>query len=153
MGRLGQVLETREGIALIAMRANAQCGDCNACAMGQNDETQTIEAINDVDARAGDMVEFDMAVPSLLKAAFIAYTIPLITMVGGIALTNYGLKAAGMTGNPDFLSAAAGFVVLFITLVVIRKFDGRMKNSRKFMAKIDRITEPSNQEVCINVKG
>ncbi|OPL07968.1 MAG: hypothetical protein AVO33_02505 [delta proteobacterium ML8_F1] len=152
MGRIGQVIEIQGDIAFVAMRANAQCGDCNACSMGQNDDTQTIEALNEVNAHVGDLVEFDMEIPSLLSAAFIAYTIPLITMVGSIALSHYGLKALGIESNRDFYSAMTGFLVLFITLKVIRKFDSRMKESRKFMAKISRIEELSNQEVCVNVK-
>ena len=152
MGRIGKVVKSKNDVAVVSMRANNGCGDCNACGNGANDSEQLIDAINDIGAMIGDTVEFDMEIPSLLGAAFIAYTIPLITMVGSIALSIFIFKKNGLTENIELYASIIGFVALFLTLVVIRLFDGKMKKSKRFMAKINRVVIKFNQEVFLNVK-
>jgi|LGVE01.1.fsa_nt_gb sigma-E factor negative regulatory protein RseC len=152
MGRIGKIINLNDDVAVVSMQANDGCGDCDACSHGSNDSVQVMDAINNVGAKLGDTVEFDMEIPSLLSAAFIAYVIPLITMVGSIALSIFIFKNNGYTKNAELYASIIGFVTLFLTLLVIRLFDGKMKESKRFMAKINRVVIKSNQEVFLNVK-
>ncbi|MCD6434863.1 MAG: SoxR reducing system RseC family protein [Clostridiales bacterium] len=150
MAKIGKVVKLEYDVAVISMKANAGCGDCNACALGSDDSDQVIDAINNIGALIGDTVEFDMEISSLLGAAFIAYIIPFITMVGSITLSIYFKKQINFNGNIELNALIIGFVTLLLTLVVIRLFDGKMKKSKRFMAKINKVVIKSNQEVFLN---
>jgi sigma-E factor negative regulatory protein RseC len=147
MPRVGKIIEMHEDVALISMKANDGCDGCEACSHGANDAEQELEAINKLGAELGDTVEFDMEIPSLLSAAFIAYTVPLLTMVGSIMISVYSFRAIGMDKYSELLASIIGFTTLFLTYVVIRKFDTRMKESKRFLAVITRIVIKSKQEV------
>lgn len=150
MGRIGKIVKIDNDIAIISLTMNDSCGECNSCSHGSNDSVHDIEAINNVGAAMGDKVEFDMEIPSLLKAAFIAYTIPLITMVGSIALSVFLLKNNGYEKNVELYATIIGFVVLVLTLLSIRLFDNKIKDSKKFMPNIIKVIERCNKEVYIN---
>jgi len=152
MGRIGKIVKMNEDVAVISIKANDGCGDCDACSHGSNDSVQVLDAINKIGAMMGDTVEFDMEISSLLGAAFIAYVIPLITMVGSIALSISIFKNTGYAQNAELYASIIGFGTLFLTLLVIRLFDDKMKESKRFMAKINRVVIKSNQEVFLNVK-
>ncbi|MEA3422630.1 MAG: SoxR reducing system RseC family protein [Bacillota bacterium] len=152
MGRIGKIINLNDDVAVVSMHANDGCGDCNACSLGADDSVQIMDAVNNIGAKLGDTVEFDMEIPSLLSAAFIAYVIPLITMVGSIALSIFILKNNGYIKNAELYASIIGFVTLFLTLLVIRLFDDKMKKSKRFIAKINRVVIKSNQEVFLNVK-
>ena len=152
MARVGKIIDINDGVAWIAMAANEACDGCEACGHGSNDTEQKIEALNELDAEVGDTVEFDMTIPSLLGAAFIAYTVPLLTMVLSIFLTIVILKGLGFGNNAELIASLIGFFTLFMTYVVIRKFDPRMRDSKRFMATITRIVIKSKQEVFLNVE-
>jgi len=150
MGRIGKVVRLDNDIAIISLMMNDSCGECNSCSHGSNDSVHDIEAINNVGAVVGDKVEFDMEITSLLKAAFIAYTIPLITMVGSIALSIFFLKSNGYEKNVELYATIIGFTVLFLTLLSIRLFDKKIRDSKKFMPNIIKIVEKYNKEVFID---
>lgn len=152
MARVGKVVLVQDGVARISVRANESCDGCEACGHGSNDSIQFVEAMNTIDAEEGDTVEFDMEIPSLLSAAFIAYTVPLLTMVGAIFVTLKLMQASGQALNAELTASLVGFATLFVTYVVIRKFDPRMRQSRRFLAVIHRIVIKSNQEVFLNVE-
>ncbi|MBN2260835.1 MAG: SoxR reducing system RseC family protein [Clostridiales bacterium] len=152
MPMMGKIININDDIAEISMQANAACGDCNACSHGTNDSKHNVEAINSIDAKLGDTVEFDLEVPSMLGAAFIAYTIPLITMVGSIAISLFIFKNMGNDFNGELYASLIGFTTLILTLGIIKLFDKKMKDSKRFMAKITKVVINSNQEVFFNVK-
>lgn len=152
MARVGKIVGMQEDLALISVRANEACDGCEACGHGTNDSEQHLEALNSVGADVGDTVEFDMEISSLLSAAFIAYTIPLLTMVGGIYLSLILFRSWGMEGLSELFATLVGFVTLFLTYVIIRKWDPKMRESKRFSAVITRIVIKSNQEVFLNVE-
>lgn len=147
MPRVGKIAKVHDGLAMIRFKANEACEGCEACGHGADDSEKELEAINNLGAEVGDTVEFDMEVPSLLSAAFIAYTIPMLVMLGTILISFFIFRSMGTVEHGDLYSIAIGFVALFLTYMVIRKFDPKFKASKRYFAVITRIVIKEDQEV------
>jgi len=152
MDRIGQVIEltTTSGFAIVQMRRHAACGDCGACQMGEEKLDLQIEALNHAEATIGDWVVIELGHQSVMKAAFIAYTIPLMVLVTSIAA---GIPFFNLFFKKDLSELLAFCLGVFLTgicYVVIRQFDQRFKRDGKFQSIITRIV--SEQESIDEMK-
>ena len=70
---------------------------------------------NTIGAKVGDRVEINMETVNVLKAAFIAYTIPLLALLLGTVSTFYGLKAINITNNVEIISGGSGLIFTILS--------------------------------------
>ncbi len=136
MNRQGKVIKIDKNKALVKLMKHSACGDCGACHLGEENMDITIEAINDLGANIGDKVEVNMAAPNVLRAAFIGYGIPLISLILGILLGKIFLDTIGFGGNIELFSFLIGIIFLAITYLVIRINEDNFKKSEKYVSKI-----------------
>lgn len=117
----GIVVEKSADKAIVSIVRHSACAGCGACGMASESSKVKIEAINTADANVGELVSIDMKNPNLLKAAFIAYGIPLLVLIAGVLSVGPGLNAIGYRGDSEI---AAGVVSLLLTgaaYLIIRK--------------------------------
>jgi sigma-E factor negative regulatory protein RseC len=152
MDRVGQVvaLTPQEGFAIVQMRRHAACGDCGACQLGEENLDLQIEALNHASAKVGDWVVIELGHQSVMKAAFIAYTIPLMVLVASISLGILVFSQFFEKDLAELLAFGLGVVLTGICYVVIRQFDQRFKKEGKFQSIIARVV--SEQESIEEMK-
>lgn len=98
MRQTGVVVSTNENIAILKMQRHSACGSCGGCGMGSEDsKNMQIEVVNRIGASKGDFVEVDVSTPNILKAAAIAYVIPLMVLFLGIVISSKVLTAINYT--------------------------------------------------------
>ncbi len=132
MDRVGRVVELiDQSTAKVLMQKHTDCGKCGACGLGRDMDITTL-ADNNVAANVGDMVEMTMETKNILSAAFIMYTIPLITLLLGIFI---GSKV--FASNTEGLSLILGFAFLVITYFLIKK--NEKKYIKKYKAVITKV--------------
>ncbi len=132
MDRIGKVVElVDQSTAKVLLQKHTDCGKCGACSMGRDMDIATL-ADNGVGANVGDMVELTMETKNVLSAAFIMYTIPLITLLLGIFI---GSKV--FTTNTEGYSLILGFAFLVITYFLIKKKE--KKYIKKYKAVITKV--------------
>ncbi|MFZ5966025.1 MAG: SoxR reducing system RseC family protein [Bacillota bacterium] len=127
--------------AKILMRRHSACGDCGACQHGKENMEMTLIAMNDIDAKIGDMVEVNLETQNVMGAAFIVYVIPLITLLIAIMGSSFLLRKIGFTKNIDVYAAIIGFIFMAVSFIVIRSFEGSFKNNKKYVPTITKIIE------------
>ncbi len=115
----------------VSFNRSPACAGCKACAEGKKENEMVIEAYNDCNAKLGDTVEVSIEDSFVLKATFIMYVIPLITMFIGFLIGNL---------HSQLTSFITGIVFLAITYSVIRMNEHRFQN-RNFTAKAVKIVE------------
>jgi len=131
MKRYGRVIETDGINAKILLKRHAACGECGACQAGKENMEIQVIAINDANAKVGDMVEIDMATPNVLNAAFLAYGIPFIALVLGIYISSKFVE--------ELFAMVIGFLSLGISYIFIKLYEKKIKGSDKYTSHITKI--------------
>jgi sigma-E factor negative regulatory protein RseC len=113
------------------------CSSRHSCSADTKGQEREVEAINVVGAKVGDRIQISIKTGSLLKATFLLYIFPVISMLcGGLAGNRLGAYM-GLDPSP---AAALGAAISFLgAMVVVRMRAGRMALKLEYRPKITRI--------------
>lgn len=140
MKQCGVVTENKITTAKVLIQRHSSCGSCKACKMGHEDVKLEIEAINKANAEVGQWVEVAMDEQSLLQAAFIAYAMPLMTLLLGIIFGSKLLSFFDVVRYHEIFTALIGFSLMALTFLGIKKREKVIKTKKKFMPVITTVT-------------
>ncbi|SHH13937.1 SoxR reducing system RseC family protein [Tepidibacter thalassicus] len=140
MRQTGVVVDKNENMAILKIQRHSACASCGACGMGSGESKDiTIEALNKADANIGDFVEVDINAPNVLKAAIIAYVIPLFMLLVGIIVSDKILKFINYNKNIETMSAIIGFGFMVMAFVIIKVYEPRLKKSEEYIPIITNV--------------
>lgn len=129
MEESGTVVALEGGTARVRLLRRATCDKCGMCGMGQRPEV-VVEVPNTAGAAPGDEVRLRVEDSSLLRAAFVAYLVPLLALIAGFLLVNRLLLAAGVRGR-ELPAIAGGFLACALSYLYVRSYDRR--TGRRFV--------------------
>lgn len=144
MEEVGVVTETDGITAKVVVKKKGACEGCTAKgACEQTEEGMEIEALNPVNARAGQTVRVSIGAYTYLKSSMIGYGLPLVFFVGGaIAGKNLGEQYFPGTSS-DLIAAVTGFAALAVSLLVIKIISGRAETKQEYRPCIEEIIDPA----------
>jgi sigma-E factor negative regulatory protein RseC len=126
--------------AWVKTSQSSACKSCSArhnCNPDTKGQEREVEAINLVGAKVGDRIQISIETGSLLKATFLLYVFPVISMLCGGLVGNQLSVYIGLDPSPAAaLVAAISFVG---AMVVVRLRAGRMALKLEYRPKITRI--------------
>ena len=89
---------------VVHMRQSACSGDCHKCSgCGAAAEQIQLEAVNEIDAQAGDFVKIESASAPVLKAAAVMYVVPMVLFFLGYLIGLLAWNSGGLTGGLAFV--------------------------------------------------
>lgn len=134
MQEIGEVIELRENdIAVVQFRRTSICKSCNVCYLSEpNKEIMVTEARNEARARIGDSVRVEIEPKSVLTAAFVVYTIPVISFVLGYIAGRVFALLLGRPSIAEPLGVILAFVGFGLSFLVIREIDRRAAPTQRF---------------------
>ncbi|MGO0882068.1 SoxR reducing system RseC family protein [Clostridioides difficile] len=142
MNQQGFIMEiVDDRTAKLKMQRHSACAACGKCATADSSESKEIlvEVDNTIGAKVGDHVEVSMDNMNVLKAAVMAYIIPLVALLVGTIGTFYVLGAIGMTSGVEAISGLVGICLTVICYLYLKKNDKKFRDSREFIPVITRI--------------
>ncbi len=147
MKEIGQVIKIDKNIATVRVNRHSACGECHACSLGmENRQFIDLEVVNSINAKEKDMVELDARTNNILLAAFIMYGFPLLTMLFGLCISFYIVAP-----NNTLVATIVSFVCMFISFVIIRLNENRIKSSAKFLPSIvKKVSEYENKDILLD---
>jgi sigma-E factor negative regulatory protein RseC len=107
---------------------------CNAMEAGKNME---VDAVNAVGAQVGDRIMLYFETGSLLKATFLLYIFPILCMLLGAAAGHWFSLKNGL--NPSAVAAAAGFLFLILSFLLVRSKANKLAENDHYRPKIIKI--------------
>ncbi|MDR5658076.1 SoxR reducing system RseC family protein [Serpentinicella sp. ANB-PHB4] len=138
MKRQGTVTQILGDNAKVQIRRHSSCEKCNACSAGREKSMEVI-AINKVNAQVGEEVSLDLESQNVLKAAFIIYMIPLITLLVGISISMALFSRLDTRINVEMISAIIGVLSMALTFVIIRSKNKQLESKGKYTPIISEI--------------
>lgn len=142
MNQQGFIMEiVDDRTAKLKMQRHSACAACGKCATADSSESKEIlvEVDNTIGAKVGDHVEVSMDNMNVLKAAAMAYIIPLVALLVGTIGTFYILGAIGITSGVEAISGLVGICLTVICYLYLKKNDKKFRDSREFIPVITRI--------------
>lgn len=130
----GLVIEVIDEEAKIKVGRHNDCKNCGAC---PGNDSVIIIANNQVGAKPGQRVLFEVKEKSILKAAFIVFILPLVALFIGVMLGGVAGKYIGI--NIRMLQIMGGIMAFLLSLAVIKVFDKAASKSDKSKPVIVRI--------------
>ena len=135
----GTIVELKDQhIAVVQCMKHSACHHCpasGACQVGEDNESMTVEALNQVGARLHDRVKVVTTTKSFLQSSFLLYIVPIVWLLLGAYLGQViGENSSGVL-DPSLASALMGVAFLVCSFLVIRFFTRHLKRE-KFMPKI-----------------
>ena len=114
----GIVIETTEGFAKVKASRHGDCKNCGAC---PGDNATVVDAKNPIGAKAGEHVIFEIREQNVIKAAFIVYIMPIISIFLGVLVGTWIFDFVGF--YEMVFKVAGGLVFFIISLIYIKVFD------------------------------
>lgn len=130
----------RDNMALVRTVQSSACEACSArgqCNPNIKGKDREVEAVNLVNAKAGDIIQISMDNTALLKATFLLYVFPILCMLIGAFVGHSAGKT--METNPSAISALLGIICFIAAMVLVRRQAGYMALKLKYQPKITRI--------------
>ena len=148
MNQQGYIVEIVDSVtAKLKLKRHSACTSCGKCATTSEEKYIIVEADNTIGAKVGDRVEVNMETVNVLKAAFIAYTIPLLALLLGTVGTFYGLKAKNITNNVEIISGEAGLIFTILSFLILKKNDKKFRESKEYIPIVTKIIVSSGSEI------
>ena len=133
MIRTGEVVGVENGIVKVCFSRPEMCEKCNDCMGGPRKEVFSIKG----EARIGDEVDVQMPDVKILKASAIVFIIPLLCLLGGIAIGQFVFQS-------DTYAILIGLLFLSLSLVTIHIVDKALGKKESWRPKIV-ANRPSSQ--------
>lgn len=140
MNQKGHVVEiVDEKTVKIKMQKHSACASCGKCASSTDKKDIIVEADNSIGAKVGDYVEVNMDSINVIKAASIAYVIPLIALLGGTIISYTIFNSMSLNFNIEILSGSIGLGLTVITYFIIKSKDSKFRDSRTYIPIITKV--------------
>lgn len=150
MNQQGYIVEIVDSVtAKLKLKRHSACASCGKCATTSEEKDIIVEVDNTIGAKVGDRVEVNMETVNVLKAAFIAYTIPLVALLLGTVGTFYVLKSINITNNVELISGGVGLIFTLISFLVLKKNDKKFRDSKEYIPIVTRIIVSSDSEIIL----
>lgn len=115
--------------AMVRLVRHTACEKCGACHLGDANKNITMVAMNDIGAVTGDKVTIEMPTGGVLKAAFIMYMIPLLSLFIGVGLSL-------LFQVREEIAVLIGLVAAAFAFIGVSLFEPRYRKNSIYQAKI-----------------
>jgi sigma-E factor negative regulatory protein RseC len=142
MAETGLVINKDDNIVTVKLERKEACAKCRACTASLESKEMILNAENKCNAKIGDTVKISLEQSSFLKAVFIMYCIPLISLLLGIGI-GYLVSLQIGRGNNEIIQVVFGLITLGLSYLIIRLNENKWKN-KKFRPIAEEIINANN---------
>jgi sigma-E factor negative regulatory protein RseC len=136
---IGMVKSTSGMMAIVTVPRKSACEGCTAGICKPEEQSMEIEAVNHAGAVAGQRVRVAIKSLAYMKGSMVVYGLPAIGLVVGAVLGKEVLSVFVKGIDPDILSAAVGFAVFGISLVIVKIWSNSTGNKSDSKPVIEEI--------------
>lgn len=151
MKQFGIVQRVRGRFAEVLVSRPAACKSCGACQLMDN-RPHTVTVRNDAGAKVGDTVALELPGKDLVRAVLLAYGVPLVMFLAGLAMGAPVARSLGLAINPSLAAAIGGILLLAAGYYGIHLYD-RSLGPEAFASVAVAVVDADNLECASNAAG
>lgn len=129
----GLVVELEGDFAVVEFERGSMCEKCGACIKAGPSQMQ-VKLPNSLHAAVGSRVSVQMAQRNFLQAAAIAYGVPLLALLAGLALFT-------LLGCSELVTALGSIALSLAAYGVIHLAEPKLRKNQKFAHQMVEIVE------------
>lgn len=145
MKEIGEIIELKETYAVIRIKRSSSCDRCGVCKFGSSGDEMLLTIPNQLHGKPGDWVELDLDSVHVLRASFITYSIPLVSLILGVAFGYF--IGARSNANAELLGAVCGILFTALTFLGIRIMEPHFKKSGVYSPRMVNIISRSHYDI------
>jgi sigma-E factor negative regulatory protein RseC len=120
------LVKSAEGmVATVLVEKKNACEGCTSRMCKPADHSMEIEALNPLNAHAGQKVRVEIRAYSYMRGSLIVYGIPVLSLIAGAVLGREVFSGFLKNLDSDSVSAIFGFGAFVISLLVIKIWSAR----------------------------
>ena len=128
--------------------ATSGCGCYDHCHMIEGGNKMVIKAVNQAQAREGDVVVLYLSTSAKFKCIATVYLLPVFGLLAGALSSNYLSRLIGLDPSSGMaLFTVAGVVA---AVLLMRLLANRMAHQERFTPIVKRIVRPAFEPVNLN---
>ena len=139
---IGIVTEVEGVTAKVVVQKRGTCDGCAAEGTCESTEAgMEIEALNPVNAKAGQTVRVSVKPQAYLKESILVYGMPLVFFIAG-SIAGKIIGQEYLPGiNSDLAAAAAGFAALALSILIVKLWSRKAESRAEYRPFIEEIVE------------
>ncbi|MBN2057844.1 MAG: SoxR reducing system RseC family protein [Candidatus Saganbacteria bacterium] len=132
----------RGNIVLIAFQRSAACDKCRLC-HNVGEGLVGIEAVNDLGAKQGDIVEIEIPSQVIVKASFIVFIVPVLGLLLGYVIGSTLARILGLAVWQEWGGIVCGLGSAALTYFIISLYDRSIQQAGSLRAKVIKVIFPA----------
>lgn len=148
MDRVGTVIEVKPHTAIVRLQRHLSCENCGRCGglLGGPDQLDhLVEALNPINARAGQRVLIVADDRRVVFISFMLYLVPLAALISGIFLWIHISSHLGFRGRPELPAVAAGAFLMGLVYAGLRFWDNLIKDNPAYKPVIAALADEDEE--------
>lgn len=129
-------------IVEVAFQRTEACSKCQLC-HGLPENMVGIEAINEVGAKRGDIVEIEIPSQEVVKGSLVVFVVPILFLVVGYLLFSTLFSFLALVNIVDVLAIIGGLLCFGLSFYVIKWYDKNIQSKQALRARILRVIPQS----------
>lgn len=139
-GEIGRVVAVTGDMVRVEVNRSETCGACaarSACFVAglEGRGAMTMDVSDPIGVQVDQEVRVVCEPKGRVKASFILYILPVISMLTGAILGN-SLALRSGAQNPEIWSIGAGFSLFILSFLVIKAFSGHFERRSEYLPSI-----------------
>jgi sigma-E factor negative regulatory protein RseC len=142
MESVGIVKSTDGHMAKVIVEMQGGC--CDKCEKQSCDIAEKgveTEAVNAARAVEGQKVKVVMTPHTYVQGALVLYVFPVVALILGAIIGQMYLPSFMSIADPELLAALGGFVLFFVSLIIVKILSDRMEKKTEYKSVIQSIIE------------
>jgi len=129
------VISKKKDRAQVEIVRTSACDGCKGCSVGTSGKPLRVWVKNPINAKVGQSVAVELEASKLLSATFIAYGIPLLAFLIGLALAYKVSEFFNITAVEPF-ALIIGFGFMLLSFLAIHFYNNKDDTINKYSSRI-----------------
>ena len=134
----GIIVGFKEGQTVVRLKKNINCAGCRLCGFKKGQDYVDVKADNELGGEVGDTVEVESAKDNTLKAAFLAYILPLLLGAIGVVI---GYFTVG-----EWLAVLLCIVMVAVGFLLNSVIDRKLSKNKNFRISVIKLIKGENKD-------
>ncbi|NQT30652.1 MAG: SoxR reducing system RseC family protein [Candidatus Saganbacteria bacterium] len=135
-GIIDKVVEGK--IVEVAFKRTEACEKCRAC-HAIEEGLVGVEAVNDIGAKIGDMVEIEIPSQELIKGSLILFLVPVLFMIVGYLVGAEFTSFLGLSNLSEIFGIIFALIFLAISFFISSWYDKNVRQRQALQAHIIKV--------------